>query len=280
MNRIRLIALPFFAFSLAAFAQDEQTAPQLPVTDPICPYFTRQAEQFSPFGSPSQENGGRTNTGHTMGSTSERMGRLTQMVAAALPPPPGGGRTSGSINVSKLNGLIDPYIFSELESAGVQPAEPTTDWEFVRRIYLDLTGRIPTAAQTLSFVNSTSPTKRADLVESLLASTQWLDKWTMFYGDLYKNVSQNAQITVYKPSVQSFYQYIRGSLAANKPYDQMAREMITATGSNSYSVGAINLVVNGVVTGGPVQDIYDQQTANIADVFLGCLLYTSPSPRD
>jgi hypothetical protein len=68
-------------------------------------------------------------------------------------------------------------------------------------------------------------------------------------------------------------------VAADKPYDQMSREIITATGPNSYDVanGQINFIVNGVVTGGPTQDIFDQQTANVADVFLGithlnCLL--------
>src|ERR1035438_4496396 len=101
----------------------------------------------------------------------------------------------------------------------------------------------------------------------------------MYFGDLYKNVSQNSQITTYPSSVEAFYQYIKTSITANKPYNQMAQELITAQGANSYdaSMGQINFVVNGVVTGGPTQDIYDQQTANIADVFLGishmnCLL--------
>jgi hypothetical protein len=101
----------------------------------------------------------------------------------------------------------------------------------------------------------------------------------MFFGDLYKNVSQNSQITTYPSSVAAFYQYIKSSVSADKPYDQMAREIISAQGPNSYDVtnGQMNFIVNGVVTGGPQQDIFDQQTANIADVFLGvshlnCLL--------
>jgi hypothetical protein len=203
---------------------------------------------------------------------------LTQDVAAQLPPPPGGGRTAGSIDLSKA-GLIDQYIFQAIQSAGVQPADTTTDWEFIRRVTLDLTGRIPTPPAVLAFVSSTSPTKRSDLVEQLLASGPYVDKWTMYFGDLFKNVSQNAQITTYPSSVEAFYQYIKSSVSANKPYDQMARELITAQGPNSYDTtnGQINFIVNGVVTGGPSQDIYDQQTANIADVFLGishlnCLL--------
>jgi hypothetical protein len=70
---------------------------------------------------------------------------------------------------------------------------------------------------------------------------------------------------------------VRGSFAANKPYDQMAREIISATGNDSWSQGELNYLVGGVVTGGPQQDIWDQQVANTAQTFLGishlnCLL--------
>jgi hypothetical protein len=213
------------------------------------------------------------------GRSIARLSRLTSVVAAQLAPPPGGGRTAGSDNLANSNYMVDQYLFAAMQSAGVQPAGTTTDWEFVRRIYLDLTGRIPSPTAVLAFVNSTSATKRTDLVEQLLASSEYIDKWTMYFGDLYKNVSQNSQITTYQSSVNAFYTYIKSSVAANKPYDQMAREIISATGPNSYDVtnGQMNFTVNGVVTGGPVQDIYDQQVANVADVFLGishlnCLL--------
>jgi len=99
----------------------------------------------------------------------------------------------------------------------------------------------------------------------------------MYFGDLLKNNSSNAQIRRYKDGVEAFYTYIKSSLAADKPYDQMTRELITATGDDSYTTGEINFNVGGVVRGGPIQDIFDQQTANIVDTFLGiahqnCLL--------
>ncbi len=247
----------------------------MPVSDPVCTFFgAQQANFFS--GLPPQSNGGRI---MSVGSPdTRRLDKLTRDVAAMLPPPPGGGRTGSSIDLSKA-GLIDKYLFAAMQSAGVQPADTTTDWEFIRRVTLDLTGRIPSPAGVLSFVNSTSATKRSDLVEQLLAGGPYVDKWTMFFGDLYKNVSQNSQITTYPQSVESFYQYIKSSISTNKPYDQMARELISAQGDNSYNAanGPINFVVDGVVTGGPQQDIFDQQTANIVDVFLGishmnCLL--------
>lgn len=274
----RIILAALMAVSLLN-AQDEQTTPQMPVSDAICTFFGKNMAYFFSDLLPSQNNGGRSMAIGGVDTPNRMMvAKLTQAVASMLPPPPGGGRTSGAIDLSNA-GMIDQYLFTAMQAAGVQPAQTTTDWEFIRRVTLDLTGRIPTSTAVLAFVNSTSPTKRSDLVEALLASPQYVDKWTMYFGDLYKNVSQNSQITTYPSSVAAFYQYIKSSVSADKPYDQMARELITAQGANSYDpvVGQINFVVDGVVTGGPTQDIYDQQTANIADVFLGishmnCLL--------
>ena len=161
--------------------------------------------------------------------------------------------------------------------ASVAPAPATTDYEFIRRVTLDLTGRIPTPAKVLNFVADTTPTKRAALIDELMAAPEFIDKWTMFLGDLYQNNSQNSQIRRYPDGVKAFNDYIRASLQANKPYDQMARDLITAEGTNSYQDGTLNFLVGGVVTGGPIQDIFDQQTANTFNVFLGishvnCLL--------
>ena len=173
--------------------------------------------------------------------------------------------------------LIDQYIFPALDAAGVTPAGATTDWEFVRRATLDLTGRIPDPQRVVTFVNDPSPAKRATLVDELLAKTEWVDKWTIFYADLYKNNSRNTQILRFITGVTAFNTWIRASLSSGKPYDQMAREIISSSGVNSYTTGQINFLVGGVVTGGPQQDIWDQQTANISETFLGishtnCLL--------
>src|SRR5260221_328773 len=99
----------------------------------------------------------------------------------------------------------------------------------------------------------------------------------MYFGDFLKNNSQNTQVRRFPEGVQAFKTYIKNSLTANKPYDQMARELIAAQGSNSYTQGELNWLIGGIVTGGPQQDLLDQQTANIAESFLGmphvnCLL--------
>lgn len=173
--------------------------------------------------------------------------------------------------------LIDQYIFPAIDAAGVTPAGPTTDWEFVRRATLDLTGRIPDPQRVVTFVNDPSPTKRAALVDELLAKAEWVDKWTIFYADLYKNNSRNTQIQRFITGVTAFNTWIRTSLTTAKPYDQMARELIASSGGSTYTTGQLNFLIGGVVSGGPQQDIWDQQTTNISEALLGishtnCLL--------
>ena len=202
---------------------------------------------------------------------------MTGTVAMGLPGVPGGTRTGSAAAEGRL-GLIDQYIFSAIQDAGVQPADPTTDWEFIRRVTFDLTGRIPDPNTVLSFVVDTTPNKRQTLVSQLIGSSNWVDKWTMYYGDLFKNNSSNSQIQRYRGGVEAFYTYIKSSLAADKPYDQMTRRLITAQGANSFTTGETNYVVGGVVTGGPIQDIFEStECANIVDTFLTVSLIRMPA---
>ena len=86
-------------------------------------------------------------------------------------------------------GLIDREIFGALRAANVTPAAKASDAEYIRRVTLDLTGRIPSADRVRTFLADTSPDKRARLVEELLATPEWVDKWTMYFGDHFKNNS-------------------------------------------------------------------------------------------
>jgi hypothetical protein len=168
-------------------------------------------------------------------------------------------------------GSIDAYIFADLQDNGIAPAPKTTDWEFIRRISLDLTGRIPAPARVLSFVSDTSPDKRVKLIEELLAKPEWVDKWTMYFGDLYKNTSIIQSANVYRNSLgrNAFYQWIYDSLSQGRPYNQMASDLITASAGDTYSDGALNWLVSGFVLQAPKQDVADQMTANVFDTFLG-----------
>jgi len=194
-------------------------------------------------------------------------------VAATLPPLPSRSRSGALQSASEL----DNILFAAMSANGITPTEPATDQEFIRRATLDLTGRIPTVAELTSFLADASPNKRQALVERLLASPAWVDKWTMYFGDLFGNAAVTSQVRRSVEGRNAFYNYIKSSLQQNKPYDQMARELIGATGSNSYQQGELNFPVGGFMGGGPQQDTYDRQAADTAQIFLGiahmdCLL--------
>jgi hypothetical protein len=198
-------------------------------------------------------------------------------VAAANFMPPGGSRTSSSISSSA--NLIDGYIFPALKSQGVTPARMTTDYEFIRRITLDMTGRIPTAAAVQSFVADTTPTKRAALIETLFNAPQWLDKWTMYFGDQFKAASTfpSSGTQLYSGGRDGLNTYIRTALTNNTSYDKIALAFIASQGTNNYTQGELNWIITSRVTGGPIQDVWDGEAAAVAETFLGishmnCLL--------
>jgi hypothetical protein len=244
------------------------------VEHPDCTYFSTQRDKSLPVGTRSRLTTRVVGMLGTEPSSTRHASGLT----------PIGGNSSNAGQTDQM-GTIDKYIFQGLAQAGVAPAPPTTDYEFIRRVTLDLTGRIPTVAAVNAFVTDTTPTKRAVLIDQLLASPQWVDKWTMYFGDMYQNVDQTTQTRRYVEGRNAFYIWIKSNLAANTPYNQMAAALIghnsaaSTLAESTFTKGELNWMIGGYVTGAgiPAQDTYDQQAANIADTFLGithqnCLL--------
>lgn len=183
---------------------------------------------------------------------------------------PGGSRTDILQQLDQL-GVIDGEIFKTMANAGVAPAARTNDYEYIRRVTLDLTGRVPKPEAVAAFAADPSPGKRAALVNSLLATPEFVDKWTMYFGDLFKNTTRNTQVVRYAEGRNAFLSWIRDAVATNKSYDKMATELITSATPNTWEQGEGNWMVGGFVTGSPRsgQDIFDQQASNVAETFLG-----------
>ena len=101
------------------------------------------------------------------------------------------GKKSDAVPASTLTprNFIDDEVFGTLAAKNVPSAAMSTDEEFVRRVTLDLTGKLPTPADIRSFVASDSTTKRDDWIDKLLGSPAYVDKWTMWWGDLLENCS-------------------------------------------------------------------------------------------
>ena len=132
---------------------------------------------------------------------------------------------------------IDKYINAKLEKMKIIASDECTDAEFVRRIYLDLTGSTPTAQQARAFVEDTTPSqeKREKLVDQLLGSKEFVDNWSNKWADLLQCNSK----TLGQKGVWVFREWIREAIAQNMPYDQFARTLVTAEGS-SYDNPPVN----------------------------------------
>jgi hypothetical protein len=172
--------------------------------------------------------------------------------------------------------FIDTIIFGQLAAQNVPSAALSTDEEFIRRITLDLTGRIPSSIDIRAFEADTSLTKRDALIEKLLYSDEYTDKWTMWLGDLLQNVSAAVNVNTGVGGRDAFYNYLRSAVDQNQSFRDIAWMVVNATGDTSDSVGGggpANYVYHMQTPGGPVQDSYDTMMSRTADIFLGNTYY-------
>ena len=102
--------------------------------------------------------------------------------------------------------------------------------------------------------------KRDKMIDKLLASPEYADKWTMWFGDLVQNVQVSTATVEYYQGRNAWYQFILTSIASGKPYDQMVREEIAGAGK-SFTNGEANFWVRQIQNNGPVQDTYDNLSA-------------------
>jgi hypothetical protein len=163
--------------------------------------------------------------------------------------------------------FIDTHIAAKQKKDGVYPTTIAGDEEFLRRVYLDLTGTIPTSAEVTAFVADTSADKRTKKIDQLLASDAFNDRWTMWVGDLVQNVQVANNSLEYYLGRNVYYTFIRDSIRSGKPYDQMVRELIAGSGNN-FSSGPANYVVRQLQNNGPAQDGYDNMASHSAEKFL------------
>ena len=126
---------------------------------------------------------------------------------------------------------IDELVFGKLKEKNIAPAAPCSDAAFVRRVYLDVIGTLPTAQEAKSFYEDTDPNKRAILIDRLLERNEFADYWAMKWGDILR-VKSEFPINLWPNAVRAYDHWIRASLRENVPYDQFARALLTSSGSN------------------------------------------------
>jgi hypothetical protein len=154
---------------------------------------------------------------------------------------------------------VDRLALAKWRKMGYVPSALCTDAEYLRRVRLDLTGTLPTPDEVRAFTADPALDKREKKVDELLATPEYADWWTVFWGDGLRN---NSRLIQQKGAV-AYRGWIRQSVVENKPYDRFARELVTATGGN-FSVGPASFyrVANSTV----------DRAEQVAQLFLGIRL--------
>ncbi len=130
--------------------------------------------------------------------------------------------------IPEPSNFIDELVFANLKEVGIPPSPLCDDATFIRRVSLDIAGRLPTANEAREFLRSEDEHKRAQLIDALLRSPGYADYFANKWTALLKNRRDDASDIT---SNFAFHAWIRDSLLANAPYDQWVRELLAATGT-------------------------------------------------
>ena len=162
-------------------------------------------------------------------------------------------------NDPQVNNYIDDAVDQKLMQLKYLPSDLCTDEEFIRRVYLDVIGILPTLEEVTAFAADQDPNKRDKAVDQLLDRPEYSKFWALKWGDLLRLTS--GQVT--NEGVYKYYRWVERSFRENKPYDQFATELLTATGS-TFS----NPAANFYRTSKDMNDCVE----TISQVFLGARL--------
>ena len=138
------------------------------------------------------------------------------------------------LDANELARRIDESIAAKWTETGATPAPLADDAEFLRRVSLDVAGRIPLASETRAFLEDRDPDKRRKLVEALLEGPAYANHMTNLWRDLLlPEASGNFQLQFF---TADFDVWLRGRFAKNTPYDQMVREVLTVSVENGRNI--------------------------------------------
>ena len=157
------------------------------------------------------------------------------------------------------NNFIDEEIFSQLGLLGLPASDLTDDSDFLRRVTLDVAGRLPTLQESQQFIKSNDPDKRTKKIDSLLETTDYADFFAGKWSGLLRNkIDRNSDWVA--RSTHAFHDWIRSSIGSNKPFNEFAAELVVASGkvSENPAVGWYRAVTDP-----------KEQMQDIAQVFLG-----------
>jgi len=170
------------------------------------------------------------------------------------------------------NSFIDNFIFSKLKRVNTVPSPLSSDSEFVRRVYLDSIGLLPTLEESARFLDSKDPGKRAHLIDELIDRPEFAEVWATRFSDLLRvglldQRSKGGRI---------MYDWLCKAMREDRPFDQLATELITAS-ANLYFNPASNFYY--------ITEFSEPENiaTNVSQVFLGarieCIWTASPKRK-
>ncbi len=157
------------------------------------------------------------------------------------------------------NNFIDELVWQKLQRLGITASAPVDDAKYMRRVYIDIIGRLPSADEARAFLSNESPTRRKELVDSLLTRPEYADHWANKWADLLRPNPYRVGIK----ATLNYDAWIRDQFRHNRPYDQFVHDLVTARGSNWQ---------NGAVTLFRDRRSPDEITTLVSQLFLGVRL--------
>ncbi|MEX0819460.1 MAG: DUF1549 and DUF1553 domain-containing protein [Pirellulaceae bacterium] len=125
--------------------------------------------------------------------------------------------------------FIDRLVWDKLQRLGIEPSELADDATFLRRVYLDTIGTLPTTLEVRQFLADNSPDKRTRLIDHLLERDEYVDYWTMRWLDILRA----DQLQISPQGTVAMQQWLRRQFRENRPFDEFARDLLTVQGSTT-----------------------------------------------
>jgi len=168
--------------------------------------------------------------------------------------------------LAERRNVVDQHVFDKLAALRIPPSPAADDATFLRRVYLDTIGTLPTEAEAEKFFADASPNKRQQLIEELLNRPEWIDFWTLQLCDQLQNRKERDHDVRGTKGVRSFQAWMRKQLAANRSWDQIAADVLTAQGN----VGERPELGYFIVTLGEQRKVEESEVvSSVAQSFLG-----------
>jgi len=189
------------------------------------------------------------------GETSIMVRTLGQAVSARIYVP----RPAPATPFARVarNNYIDDFVFEKLGRLHVEPSALSSDEDFLRRVYVDTVGVLPTRQEAEEFLQSREAGKRPKLIDRLLERPEFADLWALKYTELFRAGTREAG----PKAAKIIFDYLQHSFRENKPYDKLVTEMLLSQGPHLYSTGSFwNVTFDS--------NAADHAT-NISQIFLG-----------